>query len=68
MKYLLTKHETIRRTEKIQYEIEIPKNIKDKKRYANNQIEENNNQSYKLLDIVDSKLLDDEILNLKLKF
>ncbi len=68
MKYLLTKHETIRRTEKIQYEIEIPKNIKDKKRYANNQIEENNYQSYKLLDIVDSKLLDDEILNLKLKF
>ena len=68
MKYILTKHETIRRTEKIQYEIEIPKNIQDKKGYANNQVEENNYKSYKRLGIVDSELINDEIANLKLKF
>lgn len=67
MKYILTKHETIRRTEEIQYEVEIPKNIKNKVRYANNQIEENNYQSCNLLDIVDSELIDDEIIDLKVK-
>ncbi len=67
MKYILTKHETIRRTEKIQYEVEIPKNIQGKSEYANNQIEENNYQSYKMVDIVDSELVDDEIISLKIK-
>lgn len=67
MKYILTKYETIRRTEKIQYEIEIPKNIKDKAKYANHQIEENKHQSYELLDVVDSELIDDEIISLKIK-
>lgn len=67
MKYILTKHETIKRTEKIQYEIKIPENIKDKIGYANNQVEKNNYQTSKILDIIDSELIDDEIIDLKIK-
>jgi len=67
MKYILTKHEAIKRTEEIQYEVEIPKDIKNKVGYANDQIEENNYQSCKLLDIVDSELINDEIIDLKVK-
>ena len=67
MKYFLTKYETITRTEKVQYEIEIPKNIKDKKRYADNQIQENNYQSHKMLDVVNSELIDEEIIDFKIK-
>jgi len=65
MKYILTKHETIRRTEQIEYYIDIPKNIKDKERYANNQIFENKYKKYKIVDIVDSETLDDEIIDLR---
>ena len=67
MKYFLTKHETITRTEEVQYEIEIPKNIKGKKRYADNQIQENNYQSHKILDVVDSELIDEEIVDFRIK-
>jgi len=65
MKYILTKYETIRRTEQIEYYIDIPKNIKNKERYANNQIFENKYKKYKIVDIVDSEILDDEIIDLK---
>ena len=67
MKYILTKDETIRRTERMQYEVEVPENIKNKIGYADNQIKENNYKSYKMLDIVDSELLDDEVIDLKIK-
>jgi len=67
MKYFLTKYETITRTEKVQYEIEVPKNIKSKKRYANNQIQENNYQSHKILDVVNSELIDEEIIDFRIK-
>ena len=67
MKYFLTKYETITRTEKVQYEIEIPKNIKSKKRYADNQIQENNYQSHKILDVVNSELIDEEIVDFRIK-
>ncbi len=67
MKYILIKDETIRRTERIEYEIEIPKNILNKIEYADNQVKENNYKSYKMLDIVDSELLDDEVVNLKVE-
>ena len=67
MKYFLTKYETITRTEKVQYEIEVPKNIKSKKKYADNQIQENNYQSHKILDIVDSELIDEEIISFRIK-
>ncbi len=65
MKYLLIKDETIRRTERMQYEVEIPKNIKNKIEYADNQVKENKYKTYKMLDIVDSELLDDEVVDLK---
>jgi hypothetical protein len=67
MKYILTKHETIKRTEKIQYEIEIPKSIIDKTEYANDQVEENNYHSCKIIDIIDSEIINDEIIALKIK-
>ena len=65
MKHILTKYETIRRTEKIEYSINIPKNIKNKERYANNQVMENKYKRYKVVDVVGSEILDDEIINLK---
>lgn len=65
MKYILIKDETIRRIERMQYEVEVPKNIKNKIEYADNQIKENNYKSCKMLDIVDSELLDDEVVDLK---
>ena len=67
MKYFLTKYETITRTEKVQYEIEVPKNIKSKKKYADNQIQENNYQSHKILDVVNSELIDEEIIGFRIK-
>ncbi len=65
MKYILIKDESIRRTERMQYKVEIPKNIKNKIEYADNQVKKNNYQSCKMLDIVDSEMLDDEVVNLK---
>lgn len=65
MKYILTKHETIRRTEKIEYSIDIPEYIKNKERFARNQIIESNYTKQKVVDIVDSEMLDDEIVSLR---
>jgi len=67
MKYILTKDEIIRKTERIQYEIEIPRNIRNKTEYADEQVKENNYKSYKISDIIDSELLDDEVIDLKIK-
>ncbi|MFH1193722.1 MAG: hypothetical protein V1661_01875 [bacterium] len=67
MKYILTKLETIKRTEKIEYLIDISTNIKNKDRYANNQIVKNNYEKCKLVDIIDSEILDDEIVGLTMK-
>lgn len=64
-KYTLTKHETTRRTEKVKYEIEIPEKIKNKMQYANNQILNNNYGSCKVADIVESELLDEEVVNFR---
>lgn len=65
MKYILTKNETIRRTEKVEYFLDIPENIKNKEKYANNQIIENKYKKHKIVDIVDSEILDEEIVSLK---
>lgn len=65
MKYILTKYETVKRIEKIEYSVDIPLNIKNKERYANNQIIENKYQKHKVVDVVDSEILDDEIVGLK---
>ena len=67
MKYVLIKDETIRRTERIQYVVEVPKSIKNKIQYADNQVKENNYKSYKMLDIVDGELLDDEVIDFAIK-
>jgi len=65
MKYILIKNETIRRTETIEYSVDIPKNIKDKEEYANNQIIENKYKKYKIVDIIAGEILDEEIVSLK---
>ncbi len=67
MKYILTKDETIRRTERMQYEVEIPKNIKNKIEYADEQVRENNYKSYKMVNIVDGEILDEEVIDLEIK-
>ncbi len=61
VKYILTKYETVRRTEKIEYTVEIPENIKNKTVYANKQVLDNNYTNYEVVDIVDSESLDEEI-------
>ncbi len=66
MKHILTKYETIKRTEKIEYLIDIPKNIKNKERYASNQIFENKYKECKVIDVIDSEILDDEVINLRI--
>jgi hypothetical protein len=65
VKYILTKYETIRRTEKVEYAVEIPENIKNKKVYAVEQVLDNHYGDYKVVDIVDSEMLDEEIGDLR---
>lgn len=65
MKYILIKDETIRRIERVQYVVEIPKNIKKKTEYADERVKDNKYKSYKVLNIIDSELLDEEVVNLK---
>ena len=64
-KYILTKYETIRRTEKVEYMVEVPENIKNKTVYADEQVLYNNYKDYKIVDVVDSEKLDEEIRNLR---
>ena len=65
VKYILTKYETIRRTEKVEYAVEIPENIRNKTVYANEQVLDNNYVDYKVVDIVDSEMLDEETRSLR---
>ncbi len=65
VKYILTKHETIRRTEKVEYTVEIPENIRNKTEYADEQVFDNNYIEFKVVDIVDSEKLDEEIRSLR---
>jgi hypothetical protein len=64
-KYILTKFETIRRTEKVEYTVEIPGDIKSKKEYADELVLYNNYKDYKVVGIVDSEKLNEEICNLR---
>ncbi|MBU4480735.1 hypothetical protein KKH59_00260 [Patescibacteria group bacterium] len=66
-KYIVTKLETIRRTEKVQYEVLIPEKIKNKGEYTQNQLEGGNYKNCRVVDIVDSEVLDDEIISLTKK-
>ena len=65
IRYVLTKYETIRRTEKVEYTVEIPVNIKNKIEYADEQVFGNNYVGYRVVDIVDSEKLDEEIRSLQ---
>lgn len=65
MKYILTKNEIIRRTEKIEYSVDIPENIKNKEKYANSLIFENKYKNHKVIDVIDSEILDEEIVSLR---
>ena len=65
VKYILTKCETIRRTEKVEYLVEIPENIRNKTEYAEEQIIDNKYVDYKVVDIIDSDTLDEEICSLR---
>jgi len=66
IKYILTKYETVRRIEKVEYIVEIPKNIRNKKEYADEQVFDNNYVDYKVVDIIDSERLDEEIHSLRI--
>ena len=65
VKYILTKYETIRRTEKVEYAVEIPENIRNKTAYANEQVLDNNYVDYKVVVMVDSEMLDEETRSLR---
>ena len=65
IKYILTKYETIRRTEKVEYAVEIPESIRNKTVYANEQVLDSNYVDYKVVDIVDSEMLDEETRSLR---
>lgn len=65
MKHIVTKYETIRRTEKIEYLINIPEGVKNKEKYADNKIVENKYSKCRVVDIVDSEILDEEIVGIK---
>lgn len=65
IRYILTKYETIRRTEKVEYTIEIPETIKNKREYANEQVLDNNYVALRVVDIVDSEWLNDETRSLR---
>lgn len=64
-KYILTKYETIRRVERVEYEVEIPEMIKDKTMYADKQVLENNYTDCRVADILDGEILDEEIKSLR---
>lgn len=63
-KYIATKLETIRRVEKIQYVVSIPEKIKNKEEYVLKQVGNGNYISCKVVDIVDSEMLDEEFVSL----
>lgn len=65
LKYILTKYETVKRVEKVEYKVEIPVGIKNKIEYANKKVLGNDYVGYKIIDICDSEILDDEVEGLK---
>jgi len=65
VKYILTKFERVLRVEKVEYTVEIPDNIKDRRRYATEQLLEGNYTDCKVVDIPLSKMLDEEVHSLR---
>jgi len=67
VKYAIIKDETIRRTERVEYIFAIPVNIRNKKKYAVQQLEDNNYLNCAIIDILESELLDDNVVHFKRK-
>ncbi len=64
-KYILTKFERVLRVEKVEYTVEIPDDIRDKRGYATAQLLECNYMDCKVVDIPLSKMLDEEFHSLR---
>jgi len=64
-KYILTRYETIRRTEQVEYTVDIPEDIEDKITYAEEQISDSDYTHCDVVGIVDSEFLDEEIVSLQ---
>jgi len=67
MRYILIRHETITKTEEVQYEIDIPVNIRSKKEYAEEQITEGNYSDSKVVNVLDSQMVDENNLSFRKK-
>ena len=65
IRYILTKYETIRRTEKVEYVVDIPEVVMNKKEYADELVLENEHLDCTVVDIVNSEKLDEEIIGLR---
>lgn len=63
-KYTLVRYETTRRTEKVEYIIEIPEQIKRKQEYADEEVFKNNYLSFKVAEIIESERLDEEPISI----
>lgn len=63
--YIITKHETIRRIEQVEYMVKIPLHIRNKEQYAYDKINDGDYLSCKLVDVLDGEMLDDELICLK---
>lgn len=66
-KYVLTRHETITKTEEVQYEIDVPTNIKSKQEYAEEQISDGNYSKSKIVNVLDSQIIGEENLSFRRK-
>lgn len=62
VKYTLTKYETIRRVEKVEYILEIPSHVRNKEKCAIDQVACGDYKSYKVADVVDSEMLDEQVI------
>lgn len=65
IRYILTKYETIRRTEKVEYVVDIPEVVRNKKEYADELVFGHDYLDCKVVDIVDSEKLDEETRSLR---
>lgn len=66
-KYILIRHETIIRTEKIRYEINIPEDIIDKKEYAEEMVSSGDYINSKVVDVLGGQVVNEENLSLRKK-
>lgn len=67
MKYLLTRYETIKRVEEVEYEIEIPHGIKSKSEYAEEKVLGGAYEHCRVMNVLESESLDEETVGLKRK-